>query len=234
MTKDEVFKKIVGKGWFENVSEDEVAALVELSKIRRFNIGDFIYMVGDSQDSLFCILDGQVNISIIEPSGEEFGLTIWEEGVWFGEASLHEDGIMPLEARAKTTTEILVVPLSAIDSVLKNGAAFYRNIVIELIGRAKLLYKLVEILLFRPLRSRVAMRVLFLLEHVGEPQENGDVVMTVKFSQSDFAKMSGGSRQRVNQIFREWADKGVMSKQNKRYVVHNVDALQAELEAMEE
>ncbi len=234
MTKTEIIEKVAGKGWFKGLTEGEVEGLVERSKVRKYKSGEFIYMVGDSQASVFCILDGQVSISIIESAGDEFGLTILESGSWFGEGSLHDDGVMPLEARAKTPVELLILPISALDACLVSGEQFYRNIMGDMLSRAKLMYKLVEILLFRPLRARVAMRVLFLIEQFGEPQENGDIVLPLKFSQSDFAKMSGGSRQRVNQIFRAWAERELVSKQNKRYVVHDLEGLQEELEAIED
>jgi len=190
-------------------------------------------MVGQVQQSLYCIIDGQVTVSIVDPHGEEFGLTIWKPGNWFGESAFHEDNVMPLQAKAKTATSILEIPIKAIDEVLDNGTVFYRNIMLDIIGHSKLLYQLVEVLLFRPLRSRVAMRMLYLIETIG--QADGDsVILPTKFSQSDFANMSGGSRQRVNQIFRDWADRGIINKQNKRYVVHNIHALKAELEATDE
>lgn len=233
MIKEELINRILGGGWFDSISEPEIAHMVELSSVKKYRAGEFVYLVGDTQQNVFFILDGQVNISIIDPKGEEFVLTIWEAGGWFGETAFHSDSTMPLEARAKNDTTILVVPITAIDTALENGAMFYRNIMLDLIGRAKLLYKLVETLLFRPLRARVALRVLHLVELFGQP-EGDSIVLPFKISQSDFARMSGGSRQRVNQIFRVWADMGIVNKQNKRYTVHDLDALKAEVEAAHE
>ncbi len=233
MQDSESIISVIDKQWFEGISHEKLKQLLELSTIKECAAGDFVYMVGEQQDHIFCIVDGKVSISIIDPNGEEFGLTIWEAGYWFGESALHNGEGMPLQARARTAAKVLVVPLSAIDQVLDNGAQFYRNIVIDMISRAKLLYKLIEVLLFRPLRARVAMRVLHLVESFGE-HDGDQVILPIKFSQSDFAQMSGGSRQRVNQIFRDWAEKGIVNKENKRYVVKDMVALQAELEATEE
>ncbi len=231
--KAELLERVSTGGWFQGVSDSEISRVIALSKVKSFKSGEFIYKIGDEQHNLFCIVDGQVNISIIDPKGEEFMLTAWETGGWFGEAAFHQGAPMPLEARAKTEVTVLLVPISVIDSVLSNGAIFYRNIMVDMIGRAKLLYKLIETLLFRPLRARVAMRVLHLTDLFGE-QDGESIVLPFKISQSDFAKMSGGSRQRVNQIFRHWSDKGIISKQNKRYMIHDIQALTAEIDAIDD
>lgn len=233
LDKTSLLEQVSAGGWLHGISDAEISSVIELSTVKKFGVGEFIYMVGDEQQNLFCILDGQVSISIIDPRGEEFVLTIWETGGWFGEAAFHQSSEMPLEARAKTEVTVLLVPIPVIDTVLSNGATFYRNIMIDMVGRAKLLYKLVETLLFRPLRARVAMRILHLVELFGQ-QEGDSIVLPFKISQSDIARMSGGSRQRVNQIFRDWSDKGFISKENKRYMIHNIDALTVEMDAIDD
>lgn len=232
MDKQEILSRITGNGWFEGIDEQKVAQLVDLSAIKKYAPGEFVYMIGDIQDSVFFILEGQVKVSIVGQDGEEFVLTVWEPESWFGESAFHSDHSMPLEVSANKEVKVLAIPITAIDSVLDNGAAFYRSIMLDLIGRAKLLYRLVEALLFLPLNARVAVRMLHLLQLFGEKGEDG-MVLPLKFSQSDFARMSGGSRQRVNKVFREWAELGVVSKRGRNYIVHDVEALQALTEGSE-
>lgn len=229
MDKHEVFNKIAGNGWFESVDEQKVAQLIDLSVVKKYDPSEFVYMIGDTQDSVFFVLEGQLKVSIVGQEGEEFMLTIWESGNWFGEAAFHSDHTMPLEVSATQASKVLVIPISAIDSVLDNGASFYRNIMLDMTGRAKLLYRLIEALLFMPLNARVAVRMLYLLQLFGEKSPEG-IVLPLKFSQSDFARMSGGSRQRVNKVFRQWAEDGVVTKKGRNYIVHDVEALQAQTE----
>ncbi|GAA6138709.1 Crp/Fnr family transcriptional regulator [Arenicella sp. 4NH20-0111] len=221
--------ELAQKGWFQGVPHDEASQLVQLSSLKALQQGEFVYMIGSQPESVFCILEGQVKLSIIDPSGEELVLTIWEKGRWFGEASFEEHMGMPLEAQAITDASILVVPISVIEQTLSNTAPFYKNIMLDIIARAKLLYQLVETLMFKPLNARVATRVLHLVELFGQDGDEG-VVLPVKFSQSDFARMSGGSRQRVNQIFRRWGEEGIIVKRNNRYVITDVGALREESE----
>lgn len=225
--------EIIRSSWFKDISEREMQKLISYCDIREYRLGEKIYSVGQKSEHIYCILEGRVTLSLVEPNGEEFGLTIWEAGAWFGEASLHEEGVMPIEAKISSDAKVLILPTSALEESLDNAITFYKNITLDLIGRAKQLYQLVQLLLFRSLRARVAMRVILLIENFGE-NENGSMVLPIKFNQSDFAMMSGGSRQRVNQIFRRWAEAGIVKKENKRYVVHDMEALKQELKATDD
>jgi CRP-like cAMP-binding protein len=232
MDKQEIFSKVVGNGWFKDLSEQKVAQLIDLSTVKKHSAGEFVYMIGDVGDRIFFILEGQAKVSIVGQDGEEFVLTIWEPYNWFGEAAFHSDHTMPLEVRATKDAKILSIPITAIDAVVDNGATFYRNIMLDMIGRAKLLYRLVEALLFMPLNARVAVRMLHLIQMFGEQSDEG-IVLPLKFSQSDFARMSGGSRQRVNKVFRQWAEDGVVTKKGRNYIVHDIAALEALTESTE-
>ena len=90
--------------------------------------------------------------------------------------------------------------------------------------RTQLVYEVLGGMLFYPLKARLAGRLLFLLEHHGEPHEDG-VALNMKLNQMDFARMSMGSRQRVNKAFREWVHDGVMEKRRDQYIIKDIDAL---------
>ncbi|MBL4671897.1 MAG: Crp/Fnr family transcriptional regulator, partial [Arenicella sp.] len=186
----------------------------------------------DTPKNLYCIIDGLINISLISDEGDVFPLTIWETGNWFGEGSLHESSVMPVEASAATNTKVLIIPIAVIDSALDNHTLFYKNILNNIIGRTQQLYRLVEVLLFKTLQARVAAKILHLVNLIGEQTPEG-IRLPLDFSQSDIAVMSGGSRQRVNKIFRAWSCVGTITKQGGRYLIHDLDALHAEVNARE-
>lgn len=230
MGEYEMLDKITVSRWFEGVDKAKIAQLVALSSVKTYSPGEYVYMMGDERDSLFYVLDGQLKISIAGKEGEEFVLTTLESDNWFGESAFELGQAMPLEVSATTESKMLVLPVSAIDAVLENGATFYRNIMMDLISRSRLLYRLIEILLFMPLNARVAVRMLYLLQMFGEKSSEG-MVLPLKFSQSDFARMSGGSRQRVNKVFRQWSEEGIVTKKGSNYIVHDMAALEAQTES---
>lgn len=230
LEKQQALKVAANQGWFVGLNEEESSRLVEVSRVTTYATDEVIYTVGDIQKNLYCIIEGLVNISLIGDEGDIFPLTIWEPGNWFGEGALHESSVMPVEASAAANTKVLMIPIDAIDSALDNHTVFYRNILHDMIGRTQQLYHLIELLLFKTLQARVAAKVLHLVNLIGEQTPEG-IRLPLDFSQSDIALMSGGSRQRVNKIFRTWSCVGTITKQDGRYLVHDLDALHAEVNA---
>lgn len=229
LDKQKAFNVASNQGWFVGLNDDEIIRLIERSQIKTYNAEQLIYITGEKQDNLYCIVDGLIKISLVSEEGDRFPLIIWEAGSWFGEGAFLESSRMPVEASTVNEAKVLVVPITEIDQALDNGALFYKNMVSDMIERTQLLYRLVEMLLFKTLQARVAARILHLLNLFGETCREG-TRLSLEFSQSDFARMSGGSRQRVNKIFGKWFADGVITKQEKWYVVHDIPALEAELD----
>jgi CRP/FNR family cyclic AMP-dependent transcriptional regulator len=232
LEKQQTLSVVNNQGWFLGLNDQEVSRLLDLSELTTYATDQVVYTAGDRQENLFCVIEGLIKVSIIGDQADIFPLTLWEAGNWFGEGALHDDSVMSLEAAASAKTIVLVVPIAAIDSALDNGTVFYKNILRDMIDRTQQLYHLVELLLFKTLQARVAARILHLIGSIGEQTEDG-IKLPLDFSQSDIAHMSGGSRQRVNKIFRAWSSNGIVTKRGGWYMVHDVEALEAEVAARE-
>lgn len=232
LEKQHLLRVVRNQGWFIGLDDDEISRLIEVSRLTTYATNEVIYTTGDTQENLFYIINGLINISLIGDEGDIFPLTIWEAGNCFGEGALHKSSVMPVEASAAAESKVLVIPIAAIDSALDSHAVFYRNILDDMIGRTQQLYHLVELLLFKTLQARVAAKVLHLVSLIGVQTPEG-IRLPLDFSQSDIALMSGGSRQRVNKIFRTWFSDGTITKRDGRYFVHDLDALHAKVNARE-
>lgn len=229
----QVVDHISNSSWFREVDTRLIAELVEGARIRRYAPDEFIYLTGDTQTHVFFILDGRVKISLMSHNGEEFVMTMWEHGMWFGESGFLEDATMPLEARALNDVTLLAVPNVLLDRLMRNDPKYYRNILHDTIRRSTQLYRLIDLLLFKPLRVRVVARMLQLVELFGE-KDGSEIILPLRISQADFARMSGGSRQRINKVFRQWAADGIVSKKGRSHIVHDLDALRAQLEVKDD
>ena len=64
----------------------------------------------------------------------------------------------------------------------------------------RMMYRLISSVLFYPLKSRLAFRLLVLIEVHGG-REGSSARLETTMSQSDFAKLIGGSRQRGESSF---------------------------------
>ncbi len=68
-------------------------------------------------------------------------------------------------------------------------------------------------------------------EH-GHQIEDG-ILIDIKVSQSDFARLALGSRQRVNRIFRDWDKRGLVETRNDFLLIRDVDAFEREMTPFE-
>ena len=87
-------------------------------------------------------------------------------------------------------------------------------------------------MLFYPLHARVAGRLIALAQEHGQKIEEG-LLIDIKVSQNDFARLAMGSRQRVNRIFRDWDKRGLVEMRGDFLLIKNLDLFEQELAPFE-
>ncbi|MCB0163960.1 MAG: winged helix-turn-helix domain-containing protein, partial [Anaerolineae bacterium] len=74
--------------------------------------------------------------------------------------------------------------------------------------------------------GRVARQILAMTERYGVSQENGDIIIPIRLTQSDIAGLIGATRERVNQVMVLYKREKYISVDRKyRVIVHNQEAL---------
>ncbi len=215
--------------WFKGLPEEAIASLEQKSITKNVEKSEFLYMLGETQHWLYCVLSGRVRVTVNGANGQEFVLANLHDSAWFGEASIVGVESRVLEAKTDTACEMLMVPASVVIGLADKYPILYRNFFHEQMARSGLVFELMAGMLFYPLRARLAARILWFAKNHGVPHPDG-VALNVKLSQMDFARMTMGSRQRVNKTLREWVSEGVISRSSDCYVIRNADALKAILD----
>ena len=112
---------------FEMLSQSEIEAISDLSKLRRFAPGETIFEEGDLGDSVYVIAGGEVDVlKHSEANGDRLLATLCERD-FFGEMSLIDKEYRSATVRAKSEAQLL--QLSAENLVVfrktyKDGFAF--------------------------------------------------------------------------------------------------------------
>ena len=94
------------------------------------------------------------------------------------------------------------------------------------------MYRLMTNMLFYPLKSRLALRLLVMIE-VHRGRNGSSACLETTMTQSDFANMIRGSRQQVNRVFRQWDQEGIVHFVGGQYHVPSVDRLVAEARSID-
>jgi|GEM_PF-1244786 len=104
--------------FFENLRLDQLRTLARICQEMDVNPGEYILHQGEAGDSLFIIVEGQVNIIDKETNGEETLIAIRKPGDVIGEISLFDGGLRSADAIARNHTLVLVIYRETLDNAL--------------------------------------------------------------------------------------------------------------------
>ena len=220
---------IAASRWFTDLPADGLGRLAEAATVKQYAVNHRLYTLGEPTTEIYGLLSGRVRISVSSPQGQEFATTDHEPGAWLGEPGLVSDAPRILDGRVIEKAEVLVIPRTVVLAVADDYPVLYRNLFHYVQDTLREFHELLGFILFYPLKSRVAGRVLLLSNDHGEKVEDG-VLMDIKVSQNDFAHLALGSRQRVNRIFRDWAARGLVELRGDYLLIRDMDALAQEVE----
>jgi CRP-like cAMP-binding protein len=223
---------IAGSKWFRDAPGEVLEQLAAAANIRHFTANSHIWLAGQEATHIYGVIDGRVRVYLSTETGQEFALVEWEAGAWLGEQALAGNKVHLLSVQVLDDSEILAIPCSVVTGIGETWPLLYRNLFQEDWENTRGLYEILTGLLFYPLRARVAGRLLLLMQDHGERVEDG-IQLNIKISQNDFARLSMGSRQRVNTIFRDWAKQGLVKTRDDYLLVMDTKKLMAEMTPFE-
>ncbi|MEH6634696.1 MAG: Crp/Fnr family transcriptional regulator [Halioglobus sp.] len=219
---------IASSPWFKGAAAECVDKLAAAATIKRFPGNSFLWTEGQKTTDIYSVLSGRLRIFKASTMGQEFALDDWEQGAWLGEQTLDRDAPQILGVRVLVPSDILMIPRQTVLDVGEVWPEMYRNLFHQEWVNTRGLYVILEGMLFYPLRARVAGRVLGLLSEHGQVVSDG-VLIDIKMSQNDFARLSMGSRQRVNRIFRDWDKLGFVETRGDHLLVKDIAGLENEV-----
>ncbi len=209
---------------FADLDDQALEVVAAQASVRTFRKGALIFYQGDPGDSLYVLAEGSVKVFVTSTQGDEMVLATLRPPDALGEVALLDLGERSASAEAlepvvaiafaRSTLIELMRDIPAIgDAVLRKAGALLRR----LTGQA-------ADLVFLDLEGRVAKLVVQMAERQGT-ESDGAIVLDVGVTQSDLARMVGGSRQSVNAILHHLEERGFL-------VVHGRDVRIVELDAL--
>ena len=229
MTDSRIREAIARSNWFGELPAEAIDRLAAAGKVVQMPANSYIYNQGEKTTELFCILDGRVRVSLPGAGGQEFAIIDRENDQWFGEPCLIDDAPRVIDARVLIPSEVLTLPRHAVRAIVDDYPIVYRALFIHTFRNMRGLYEIMSGILFSPLRVRVAGRLLHLIEEHGVDTDEG-IMIDIKVSQNDFARLALGSRQRVNAVFSEWRARDLLETREEHLLIKDLDALRAELD----
>jgi CRP/FNR family transcriptional regulator, cyclic AMP receptor protein len=179
--------------------------------IRAYAAGAPIYSQGAASDTIMCIKEGEVKLSVISKTGKEAIVAILGAGSFFGEGALAGQPLRIGGATAHTACTVIAVGEADMRKVLREEHVMSDGFIAHLLTRNIRIEEDLIDQLFNSAEKRLA-RALLLLARYGE--EHAPQRAIPKISQETLAEMVGTTRSRVNFFMNRFKKLGFISVDN--------------------
>jgi CRP/FNR family transcriptional regulator, cyclic AMP receptor protein len=193
--------------WFRATPASLQAQLPGMGRVQRLSAGQRLFMRGDPDDGLYCVLDGLVRIGAASFAGKEALLALIEPVNWFGEIALFDNRPRTHDAYAEGDCTLFHVPRAALSALLESTPRYWHAFGLLLTQKLRLAFEAIEETALLPAAQRVARRLLLMAGGYGDP---GELRRVLKVPQEDLAMMLALSRQTINQVLKQFETQGAL------------------------
>lgn len=195
-----------------------LAALRGLASVIALESGRDLFQQGDRADALYVLDKGTLEISVISDDGRRLALNVLRSGTIFGETALFDGGLRSATVTALEDCRMLRIHRQALMSEVRSNPDFAVDMLRLCIRRFRWVNAQLQDQVFQPLSVRLARRVAFLLEVIGEGN-------ALTMSQSDMADHVGATREAVTKTLADWKKAGFVEIGRGRITIVDMDAL---------
>ncbi|WCM23441.1 Crp/Fnr family transcriptional regulator [Paraburkholderia bryophila] len=205
--ENELTALLARSAWFRSAPADLQTQLIEAGRVERLVAGQRLFTRGDTDDGLYCVLDGLVRIGAASSAGKEALLAVIEPVNWFGEIGLFDNRPRTHNAYAERDSVLFHVTRAVLAAMLERTPAYWHVFGLLLTQKLRLAFDAIEEAALLPAAQRVARRLLLMAGGYGEP---GALRRVLKVPQEDLAMMLALSRQTINQVLKQFETQGAL------------------------
>ena len=227
MTTIEDARAIAGSApWLARASAEFRTAVLERCILQRFAAHETIYAVGDGPGGLHCVVTGSMRVSISSAESGPYFAHIMRPGTWIGEGPLISGQPRLVGVSAGRPSEILLLPLPAIQAILDANPIGWRSIALLSLTNLQTAILAANDLMIRDDTQRLVATLLRLAGRRHSSQTEAREP-EVDLSQEDLAAMTNLARSTTSAILKRLADDGLITLDYRRIVLTKSDDLRA-------
>jgi CRP/FNR family transcriptional regulator, cyclic AMP receptor protein len=204
--------------FFDKFSKNDVERVS--ANERLFDRGSFVFMEGDNGDQFYIIISGLVEISRFE-NGRKFVLSTLQEGDFFGEMALFEEGeVRSANAEVLEKTSLLTINRHDLLGFLETYPSLSYQLITTLIKRLRKTNEQIHDITFFDVRSRIYKKILNLSKEYGEIL-NDEVIINMRLTHQQIADMVGCTREMMTKVLKELQEESVIDIVKKKIIIKN-------------
>jgi len=205
---------------FAGLSDDALARVASVAHARAYSPGEVVIFEGDRCRAAYFVVEGQVRVYRLSPTGREQVLARLGPGQAFNTVPpFHPHGVNHATVEALSPVTLYAVAREDFRRLVGECADLALAILQDFADRLDHLINLVEDLSLRTVRGRLAR---FLLEHADSIQG------TRNWTHDEIAANLGTVRDMVGRTLRGFADAGLVRIERQRILLLDREGLEAE------
>src|SRR5690242_2586946 len=203
----------------------EIDTLATRARVASYRAGQEIFAKGSPGRTMIAVLQGEVKIVSLSPTGKEVVLNVIHAGEVFGEIAVIDGKERSAGASATTDCDLLIIDRRDVLPIFERHPEICMMLMQVLCQRLRRTSEQVEDILFRSLEARVAKALLQLMEDAKHVEPRAPEVV-LHLSQNDLAVIAGGRRESVNKLLQAWQREGWIALGRSSIVIRDAAALE--------
>lgn len=200
---------------------DELGRMAAAASISR---GRSVYSEGDPSDRVFMLQSGTVKVSR-RAAGRRITIDLLRAGDLFGELALAGEAQRRESVTAVEDAVVYAIEADRLEQFLRCRPGFALRVAKLLGERMQRVGTKLEELLFRGVRSRLAMTLARLAREFGDDGDDG-VRIGLRLTQTELAHLIGSTRETTSSAFNELRREGLVDTRERHLLVLDVPALE--------
>jgi CRP/FNR family cyclic AMP-dependent transcriptional regulator len=224
VTSRNAFRSFESCFLFKGLEPAHRDALVARARLKHFNAGQMIFLMGSPGDSMMAVLNGKVRISLSSAGGKEIALATLQEGEVFGEIAMLDGKERTADARAITDCDLAILERRDVLAFLEKHPSACLRLVEVFCQRMRLTDERIGEVAMLQLPARLA-RALLRIASEQMLLSNAKEALTIGLSQRELGNLIGAARERVNRCLSLWQRSGIVQVEDGQIIILNRDKL---------
>lgn len=208
---------------FKDLEDDELAAVSEKFKERKYKRNDIIFFEEDTGNYMYIVKEGRVKVSRLLPSGKEMILAFHEPGEYFGEMSLIDGGTSPASVTAVTPSTLLIMNKQDFDAILEHPRV-NQAILKMLCRRCRDAWSQIEVLTFHNADARIRTALYHLCQKRGVKTDKGTII-SLKLTHKELADITGISRETATRVLNHLQNDNILQVETRHFLISEPEEL---------
>jgi CRP/FNR family cyclic AMP-dependent transcriptional regulator len=183
------------------------------SALRAVRKNTVVIQKGDESGVLYVVISGRLKVTVADGQGKEVILNTLGPGDYFGELAILGDMPRTATVMSLEDSKLLTLSRKAFLDLVREQPDIALAVIRNLTERVSQLTEQVGRLALGDVYSRI--RDVLNAQAV----EEGGVLVTGRFTQSEIAQMVGSSREMVSRVFKDLREGGYIRLEDKRVVI---------------